>query len=235
MSTLVLSHVAFEDLGAFEPAISRRAGPVRVCEVGLENVATLDPLAPDLVVVLGGPIAAYETEDYPFLADEIAVITRRLEAARPTLGICLGAQLIARAAGTLVRSSGTKEIGFAPITLTEAGRESCLVPFANNPLALHWHGDTFDLPEGAVLLASTPDCTNQAFSVGPNVVGFQFHPEAGGAGFDRWLIGHAVELRAAGIDVGELREEAELNRADLARKADAVINRWLDGLEPRIG
>ena len=235
MGTLVLSHVAFEDLGAFEPAILRRAKPVRVLEVGLENMAALDPLAHDLVVVLGGPIAAYETEDYPFLADEIAFITRRLEAARPTLGICLGGQLIARAAGELVYPSGAKEIGFAPITLTEAGRESCLAPFADNPLALHWHGDTFDLPVGAVLLASTPDCRNQAFSLGPNVIGFQFHPEAGGAGFERWLIGHAVELRAAGIDIGELREQAELNHADLARKADAVVNRWLDGLEPRIG
>jgi GMP synthase (glutamine-hydrolysing) len=104
------------------------------------------------------------------------------------MGICLGAQLIARAAGARVYPSGVKEIGFAPITLTEAGCDSCLAAFADDPLTLHWHGDTFDLPEGATLLASTPGCRNQAFSLGPTVIGFQFHPEAGGPGFERWLI-----------------------------------------------
>jgi GMP synthase (glutamine-hydrolysing) len=228
--TLVISHVAFEDLGAFGPAIARRVGSVRLCEVGLEDVAALDPLVPDLVVVLGGPVGVYETGDYPFLGDEIAFAARRLESRRPLLGICLGAQIIARAAGARVYPSGVKEIGFAPITLTEAGRESCLAPFADDRLTLHWHGDTFDLPDGATLLASTAACCNQAFSIGPNIIGFQFHPEAGGPGFERWLIGHTVELRAAGIDVCALREQAAENGADLARKADAVINRWLDGL-----
>ena len=131
--------------------------------------------------------------------------------------------------------SGVKEIGFAPITLTEAGRESCLAPFADDPVTLHWHGDTFDLPEGATLLTSTPACRNQAFSLGSSVIGFQFHPEAGGPGFERWLIGHTMELRAAGIDIGALRLQAAEHGVALARKADAVMNRWLDGLVPWIG
>jgi len=227
--------VPFEDLGAFGPAIARRVGPVRVCEVGLESPAAFDPLAPELMVVLGGPIGVYETDDYPFLAGEIDAVARRLAAGRPTLGICLGAQVIARAAGFRVYPSGIKEIGFAPITLTEAGLASCLAPFADDPLTLHWHGDTFDLPDGATLLASTPACRNQAFAVGANVIGFQFHPEAGGPGFERWLIGHTAELRAAGIDIGTLRRQAAEHGAALARKADAVINRWLGGLDPTRG
>ena len=109
---------------------------------------------------------------------------------------------------------------------------SCLAPFADDPLTLHWHGDMFDLPVARRCSPRREVCRNQAFSVGPNVIGFQFHPEAGGPGFERWLIGHTVELRAAGIDIDALRRQAAGNHVELARKADAVINRWLDGLDP---
>lgn len=230
MSTTVLRHVPFEDLGAFAPVLERRGGTHHVYDIGVDALGTLDPTGPDLLIVLGGPIGVYEEEIYPFLAEETALIARRIEADRPTLGICLGAQLIASALGARVYPSGAKEIGFAPITLTEAGRASCLASFADDPVTLHWHGDTFDLPAGAMLLASTHACTNQAFALGPNVIGFQFHPEAGGPGFERWLIGHAVELSAAGIDVPRLRADAARHGAGLARKAEAVLTRWLEGL-----
>ncbi len=199
-------------------------------DVGVDDLSVLDPLAPDLLVVLGGPIGVYEESAYPFLTAELAQIARRMEAGRPTLGLCLGAQLMARAAGARVYPSGVKEIGFAPIRLTEAGRASCLAPFAERPIALHWHGDTFDLPSGATLLASTDACAHQAFSLGPNLIGFQFHPEAGGPGFERWLIGHTAELAAARIDVPALRADAARYGPELARKAEAVLTAWLAGL-----
>lgn len=226
----VLRHVPFEDLGAFAPVLARRSTSLRIYDAGVDDLRRIDPTGPDLVVVLGGLIGAYEDEIYPFLAEETELLARRIRAERPTLGICLGAQLIARAAGARVYPSGAKEIGFAPITLTEAGRRSCLAPFADAPVALHWHGDTFDLPEGAVRLAATAACANQAFALGRNVIAFQFHPEAGGPGFERWLIGHAVELQAAGIDVAALRRDAARYGAELARKAEAVLTAWLDGI-----
>jgi GMP synthase (glutamine-hydrolysing) len=231
MSTIALRHVSFEDLGAFAPVLERRGGPLDIYDVGVDDLRSLDPIAPDLLVVLGGPIGVYEEEIYPFLVDETAIIARRIEANRPTLGICLGAQLIAKAAGARVYPSGVKEIGFAPITLTDAGRASCLAPFADDPVTLHWHGDTFDLPAGATLLASTGACRNQAFALGPDIVGFQFHPEAGGPGFERWLIGHAVELSAAGINVSALRADAARYSSALAGKAEKVLTTWLDRVQ----
>ncbi len=228
---LVLRHVQFEDLGAFAPVLERRCGAIAIHDVGVDDLNKRDAVEPDLLIVLGGPIGAYENGTYPFLAEETQFIAQRLAAHRPTLGICLGAQLIARAAGARVYPSGVKEIGFGPITLTDAGHASFLAPFEHDPITLHWHGDTFDLPEGATLLASTDLCVNQAFAIGKNIVGFQFHPEARGPGFERWLIGHAVELAAAGVDVPKLRSDAGLYGPRLARKAEAVLNLWLDGVD----
>lgn len=231
-SSVVLRHVPFEDLGAFGPVLERRSGPPRVYDAGVDDLRTLDPIEPELLIVLGGPISVYEEKAYPFLVEETQLLARRIAVNRPTLGICLGAQLIAQAMGAKVYPSGLKEIGFASITLTQAGRASCLAPFAVDPITLHWHGDTFDLPAGATLLASTDACANQAFAVGPNIIGFQFHPEAGGPGFERWLIGHTVELGAAGIDIVRLRADASRYSASLARKAERVLTTWLEGLRP---
>ena len=152
-SITVLRHVSFEDLGAFAPVLERRSATLDICDIGLDDPGAVDPLGPDLLIVLGGPISVYEEERYPFLVEETSLLARRIEANRPTLGICLGAQLIAKAAGAKVYPSGLSEIGFAPITLTDAGRGSCLAPFAQEPTTLHWHADTFHLPDGATLLA----------------------------------------------------------------------------------
>ena len=231
-SAIAIRHVDFENLGAF-------AAPVRDAGYTVEyrDIGTCDPGGPeiaaaDLLVVLGGPVGVYEDAAYPFLRQEIRILEQRLAANRPTLGICLGAQLIARAAGARVYPSGVKQIGFAPIRLTDAGRASCLAPFAQEPLTLHWHGDTFDLPQGAQLLASTDLVPHQAFSLGPNVIGFQFHPEAGAGNFEAWLIGHAAELAAAKIDIAKLRQDARRHQDALARKAQAVATHWLAGLTP---
>src|SRR6201999_289627 len=106
----------------------------------------VDPVESDLLVVLGGPIGAYEEDRYPFLTAELTLIGARLKAGRPTLGICLGAQLMARALGADVRPGAGKEIGWAPLVLSEAGRAGPLRHLGNEPV-LHWHGDIFHLPE----------------------------------------------------------------------------------------
>ena len=104
-------------------------------------------LAPDLLIVLGGPIGVYETETYPFIADEIAAIAARLAADKPMLGICLGAQMMAAALGARVAPGPVKEIGWAPLHLTAAGEKSVLAPLGATPV-LHWHGDNCELPAG---------------------------------------------------------------------------------------
>ena len=227
-NALALRHVAFEDLGAFAPALANAGFAVRYVDVGRGDLATVDANEPDLMIVLGGPIGAYDDGIYPFLMQELNAIEQRLAAGHATMGICLGAQLIARAAGARVYPSGRKEIGFGPIALTAAGEASCLAPFAEDPVTLHWHGDTFDLPAGSVHLAATDLCRNQAFAIGSNIIGFQFHPEVDPRGIESWLIGHAFELAASGIDLPNLRTAARVHAQEVERKAQAVISRWLD-------
>lgn len=224
-TALAIRHVPFEDLGAFGPALARRGFALRYAEAGQP---LLDETQESLVIVLGGPIGVNDAETYPFLTAELDLIERRLKRGAPTMGICLGAQMIAKVIGAKVYPAKAREIGVAAIRLTPDGRESCLAPFADDPLTLHWHGDTFDLPRGCERLASTDICENQAFAFGPNVIGFQFHPEASDQGFERWLVGHAIELAAAGIDPRTLRADMVKHGPALAAKGADVLNRWLD-------
>jgi len=230
-SAVAIRHVHFEDLGAFAEPIREAGYAIQFVDAGLDDLSEVDPVGADLLVVLGGPIGAYEDDKYPFLADEIDLLERRLPARRPTLGICLGAQLIARALGGRVYPGPAKEIGWAPVALTEAGRAGPLRHLEGGPV-LHWHGDTFDLPDGADRLASTQLCVNQAFAWGRNALAFQFHPEVEATSFERWLIGHAVEIAGAGLSVAGLRADAARFANAAAERGRASLADWLRQVEP---
>ena len=221
-----IRHVAFEDLGSFARPLEQAGFAIRYHDAGQDDLAAIGD--PDLLVVLGGPIGAYEDDLYPFLQDEIALLTARLAAQKPVLGICLGAQLMARTLRCRVYPGPAKEIGFAPLTLTQP--DGILAPLRDVPV-LHWHGDTFDLPPGASHLASTAICANQAFAIGHHALAFQCHPEAQGPGFDRWLIGHAAEIAGTpGVSVPQLRAGMARHGAALEQAGRAVIGRWLETL-----
>lgn len=225
---VAIRHVAFEDLGNLEPCLREKGYSIEYVEAGLDLVEAARHA--DLLIVLGGPIGAYEAQSYPFLRDEIALLEARLAAGRPTLGICLGAQLIALALGARVRPAAAKEIGWSALRLTPAGRRSPLAAL-EGVAVLHWHGDTFEIPAGAQHLASTAACENQAFSLGAQVLALQFHPEACARSLERWYIGHAVELAQAGLAPAGLRAEAALHDALLQRHARDLWSHWLDALD----
>jgi len=231
-TVLALRHLAFEDLGLLRPVLEAR-GFCRflTLDAGVDELRDVDLDAVDLLVVLGGPIGAYDDALYPYLKDELALIRRRLAARRPLLGICLGAQLMARALGAPVRpmAHGRKEIGFAPLTLTDAGRDSALAPLAPGQPVLHWHGDQFEIPAGCASLAATPLCPHQAFAVEHFALGLQFHLESDPARLEQWLIGHAGELAQARIPLDALRRDAITHGPALRAALGEVMDRWMAG------
>jgi GMP synthase (glutamine-hydrolysing) len=151
----------------------------------------------------------------------------RLEADKPMLGICLGAQMMAAALGARVAPGPVKEIGWAPLTLTADGQKSVLAPLDATPV-LHWHGDNCELPTGCTRLASTPHCPVQAFARTPSQLALQFHLETEPARFESWLVGHTVELGKAGVDPRQLRTQARTVGPATRELGQKVLAAWLD-------
>ena len=205
-SALVLRHVAFEDLGLLAPILHDAGWNAVYCDAATQDLGDPSIEQADLLIALGGPIGVYETDRFPFLLKEIALLERRLAKDRPTLGICLGAQLMAKALGSRVFPGLVKEIGWGRVELTADGQASSLCPLADaGAVVLHWHGDTFDFPDGAVRLASNASYENQAFAYGGRSMALQFHVEVDPQRLEEWYVGHAVELSAAGVSVPDLR------------------------------
>jgi GMP synthase (glutamine-hydrolysing) len=232
---LAIRHVYFEDLGSLELVLGDRGQLVRYLDVGRARIEAPDPLDTSLMVVLGGPIGAYEEALFPHLTPLLAMLEKRIAAGLPTIGICLGAQLIARALGARVYKAPRKELGWKPLTLTDAGRVSPLRHFEADGQALpvlHWHGDTFDLPQDATRLASTDDCENQAFTWGNHVLGLQCHPEILVDRFESWLVTYSAEVAESGIDVRSLRADTATHGPALERAARIMFGEWLDQREP---
>ncbi len=231
---LAVRHVAFEDLGLLGPLVAAHGYGVRYHDAGIQPFDAETLVAPDLVIVLGGPIGVYEREAYPFITDEIAAIAARIESNKPILGICLGAQIMAAALGARVAPGPVKEIGWAPLQLTSAGQASVLAPLGTTPV-LHWHGDNCELPEGCARLASTRHCPVQAFMRTPSQLALQFHLEIEPARFESWLVGHTVELGKAGIDPRHLRMQARTLGPTTREVGHKVLAAWLDkALESQI-
>lgn len=231
MICTVVYHIAFEDLGSFAQPLRERGYSVVYRHAGIDPLTRDEWRQADLVVVLGGPLGVQDTAQYPWLATELGGVQARLAHKLPTLGICLGAQLMATALGGGVEqrrnSAGwpRKEIGWSELALApDAGVLEALrgVP------VLHWHGDNIVLPDGVTAQASTAGTPCQAFAIGDHALGLQFHAEFAGAAQEAWLSGHAVELAQAGVDLAALREDTARHADALALAARALLGRWLD-------
>ena len=228
LTAVVIRHVPHEGLGVLAHPLAGAGFDVRPHDAWISpDPAARGALDCDLLVVLGGPMGVPEADRHPFLRHEIDVLKRRIAANRPTLGVCLGAQLIAAAAGARVFAGDRFELGYLPVTLTTEGRASCLAPLADAPRVLQWHGDTYELPPGATRLATSVLYREQAFSIGTRVLALQFHPEVDGAMLETWIAAGADELARAGVDADALRAQARELAPSIAPRAHALLGAWL--------
>ena len=231
---VAIRHVMYEDLDNLEPLLRHQGFAVTYWDAGYDNLSDLVPSKPDLLMILGGPIGAYEDEDYPFLRDEIRILEARLQSDLPTFGICLGAQLIAAALGARVFPGASREIGWLPIRGTGNGAQSPLQQlFGPENRVFHWHGDTFDLPPGATVLASSDAYENQVFSWGRRTMAVQFHPEVSRRGLERWMIGHTRQIKSlTNASVKTLREDTALYGPRYEELSAQFFKVWLQEMFP---
>ncbi|MCL2789562.1 MAG: amidotransferase [Desulfobulbus sp.] len=229
MRVHALQHVEFEGLGHIDRWIADRGHTLTLTWLYAGD-ALPRPASFDRLVIMGGPMNIYEDGKYPWLPAERALIREAIAAGKSALGVCLGAQLLADALDSLVFSGSNKEIGWWPIRLTEAGtRSGLLAGTAAEAMVFHWHGDTFDIPAGAIHLAASEGCSSQAFLYDNRILGLQFHleliPETMAA-----IVTHCGDELAPGRYI---QSEAQI-RADAPAYFPAS-NRLLEILLDRLG
>lgn len=208
---LVCQHVPHEPLGILDPLLRSRRFRIRYVNFGRHPHAepTLDGY--DALIVLGGPMNLDQTDRHPHLLTEMRLLEQAFARDLPVLGICLGAQLMAKTLGAEVSKNPVREIGWYPLTLTEAGQTDPMLGRLDGRKVFQWHGDTFAIPSGAVHLASSPTCAHQAFRYGKNAWGLQFHLEVDAPTIQRWIRVNASELSdGRGVfDVPAILEETD--------------------------
>lgn len=218
----ILQHVAWEGPGLIESIARSRGLSVDTHRVDLTPAL---PNAEDIsgLIIMGGPMGAYETEKYPFLVQECALISEMVTRDRPVLGVCLGAQLLAKSLGARVYPGSASEIGFGSVQLTPAASADPVFAASGTDVPVfHWHGDTFDLPVGATLLASSPIYAQQAFRFGQCVYALQFHFEVNLETWSAWEPHLPSALRASAAELRERVEEA--GRSVIGRFFDVAAN-----------
>jgi GMP synthase-like glutamine amidotransferase len=225
MNIHILQHVSFESPGMITEWVTANQHQPSYTYLFADEIVYPQLAAFDMLIIMGGPMGVYEEAQWPWMKAEKAFIKQAVDAGKMVLGICLGSQLLAEALGAKVYPNTVKEIGFFPVSVINDGLTAHL---PNDWMVFHWHGDTFDLPEGAVLLASSAVCKNQAFRKG-RCVGLQFHPEADGALIQQMVHYEKAELVKDAYVQTEEEIIAQLhpgnaNKALLFTLLDNIIN-----------
>jgi GMP synthase (glutamine-hydrolysing) len=228
-TAVILQHDPSIHLGNIGPVLTEHGYDLRIVDVTTEDVSAIDPAEADLVVVLGGEMGAYQTDEFPFLEQEKELLRERIAAERPVLGVCLGAQLMAGALGERVYKGETTQIGYRRVEPTTAGADSPIRHFDGVPV-VEWHGDTFELPEQATLLASSSDYSNEAFAIGGFALAVQFHPEVTDEMHEAWVADGYNELDELAIDPDALRRDREVYSARMQEASRAAFSEWLERL-----
>lgn len=224
---LVITHVAHEGLGIFRRPLERDFIVERLdMHRGAEPPSRIDGF--DALIVMGGPMGVYEEEKHPFIKKELRLLESALKKRVPVLGVCLGAQLLARAAGARVYKGGAREIGWHRVALEdEAISDRLFTGFPDEFTVFQWHGDTFDIPSGAVRLASSVLFPNQVIKAGPNAYGVQFHFEVTESMVREWLAINRDELAEARIDAGAVLAGTPSAIGEVNRLGNMLFSRFL--------
>jgi GMP synthase (glutamine-hydrolysing) len=226
---IVLQHHDNITLGNLEPVLREHGYDIRIVDATRDDLGALDPADGDLLIVLGGHQAAYETELHPHIAEELRLVRARIDAEKPIFGVCLGAQLMAGALGGQNYRGEKPDLGYQTIELTDAGRRSPIRHVAGTGM-LEWHGDHFTLPEQATLLASSAAYPNEAFAIGDFALAVQFHPEVTDAMHDVWTEDTEGLLEREGVDRDEWRRLRDENNPAMQDASRAMFSEWLDSL-----
>ncbi|MCH7226610.1 type 1 glutamine amidotransferase [Haloferula sp. A504] len=215
-------HVPFEGLGAIEPWL-REHGFGITRTAFFEGESPPAPEGIDFLIIMGGPMSVNDEATHPWLVGEKAFIRTFLDTGKPVLGICLGAQLIASALGARVYPNSEPEIGWFPL---EGVSSTDGFHFPTSFTAFHWHGETFDLPKGAIPLARTEACENQAFRLGDRVIGLQFHLETTPESAAALVANCADEL----VDAPRVQTADEILSPEACGAANELLNQVLSSL-----
>jgi GMP synthase (glutamine-hydrolysing) len=232
MRALILQHIACEPPGAFAEVMAERGWITTTCEID-ETGRVPESGEFDAIVAMGGPMSVNDEAELPWLRPEKELIRSAVRAGTPFFGACLGSQLLASALGARVYGGAEPEVGLLPVFLTPAAADDPLFNDLPETLpTLQWHSDTFDLPDGAVLLASSPKYPHQAFRVGASAYGVQFHLEVSAEMAHEWgqVPEYAASLeRTLGAGAAEQLLEDVARRADeMGTVARTIFARWLE-------
>ncbi|HEX7855646.1 MAG TPA: glutamine amidotransferase [Sphingobium sp.] len=229
-TALIIRHVPYEGVAGYRAPIEAAGYALDRIDVADPAFSSLDLREPDLLIMMGGPMGVYEQDRYPWIACQLKRLRHRLDADRPTLGVCFGAQMIAAALGAEVYAGPRKEVGFHPIHLREAAGETPLRHLADVPV-LHWHGDTFTLPENVELLASSAIYEHQAFRRGSNLLALQFHAEMGeDPRFHEWVQQWPESVVEAGQDEESFRATHDALGPGAVQAGRSMITDWLSAV-----
>jgi GMP synthase-like glutamine amidotransferase len=231
VNVLVLQHIACEPPGVYEDVLDEHGATIHRVELD-EGDPLPDWREFDAIVAMGGPMGALDDDEHPWLTDEKRLIADAVRSGLPFWGVCLGVQLLAASLGARVYSGSAPEVGVLPVLLTdEALADPVFVGTPRELLSLQWHGDTFDLPDGATRLAGSPAYPNQAFRVGADAYGVQFHLEVSPALAREWAdvpeYAESLERVLGPGALDRLIAELEAHANGLLSHGRRLFERWL--------
>ncbi len=227
---LVLQHIECEDLGTIANVMSQRGIGYKYVRLFDGEPVPSDPGNYSGMIILGGPMNVYEEDKFTYLKDEDILIKKAVKNDMPVLGICLGGQLIAKATGAKVKKGTKKEIGWYDLKLTKDSRQDKVFNSLPGTIKVfQWHGDTFDIPDGALHLAGSELFPNQAYRVGSSIYGLQFHLEVTQEMINRWISEYEEELSTLDyINAGRIISDTPAYIDNLNRCAELFFDKFFE-------